>query len=242
MHQALIQIYRRMPTWSAQVGRARLPNATPGMFSFNPATAFVGDAVVVYSVRDTGDPVGTLGNMLNSAEARVVITVLATASFVDANNNKRFDAGVDVALTRGEISDGVFDTQVTEGGYTRVIAGAGLVIPGSAISTTNIISFRAAGILVINANLSTTQSVTLTSVEQDVLFDVPTIMATSFIRVSAKKTILSAAGTGWQYTPRRFDRDRWQGFGRSSRIGCECRFGDTGSRPRHETNIQPTRN
>ncbi|MEM8667498.1 MAG: choice-of-anchor I family protein [Planctomycetota bacterium] len=49
-------------------------------------------------------------------------------SYVDANNNQLFDSGSDMPLVEGELNDGRFSTNRSEGGYQEVIPGAGLFV------------------------------------------------------------------------------------------------------------------
>ncbi len=126
-----------------------------GDLTYEATAGTTGTAIVSVTLTDDG---GTDNDGKDtSATQTFTITVdpVATGiSFVDANNNQVFDSG-DVALVDGEVEDGVFDTRRTEGGYTTVIAGAGLVIDGAAVSAARV-DFVADGDVVINTDLTST--------------------------------------------------------------------------------------
>lgn len=111
-------------------------------------------------------------------------------SFVDANNDHLFDAGTDVALVGGEVEDGLFDTLVPEGGYVRVIPGAGLVVNGGPISARNV-TYRAQGDVVINADLDADLDIRLTSRQQSVVLDDPVLTAGDDVLLWAGQDIVS---------------------------------------------------
>jgi adhesin HecA-like repeat protein len=127
----------------------------------------------------------------------------AAFSFVDADNDKLFTAGTDVALVNGEVEDGVFDTQVGEGGYTTAIPGAGLYLGGSPISAFSI-GYVADGNLVVNTDLTATgplggsdgcsddgADLSLTSRDGDVLLDDPAVRAKRDVEIDAAGDIIS---------------------------------------------------
>jgi uncharacterized repeat protein (TIGR01451 family) len=114
-------------------------------------------------------------------------------SYVDADNDNRFFlADGDVPLDDGEVTDGIFNTDVTEGpDYTVAIPGAGLVINGAAIVVPGDIRYSADGDLVINTDLTAGDDIDLTSRDGSVLLDDPTIMAPDEIEIEAELDILS---------------------------------------------------
>jgi len=128
---------------------------------------------------------------LERLEDRRVLAPVAF-SFVDANNNQTYESGTDVALVAGEVDDGYFDTRRAEGGYTSVIAGAGLVINGPSIGS-RFVTMKADADLVINTDLEATRNVLLVSRYGSVRFDDPTVQARKHIRVNAAQDITSTA-------------------------------------------------
>ena len=89
--------------------------------------------------------------------------------FVDSNNDGVFN-GSDVALVNGELSDGIFSTKKSEGAYTSVVSGAGLVIPAGAgsVSASKINLLADGNILVGETLVSTSSHVTLKSLSGNV--------------------------------------------------------------------------
>jgi FG-GAP repeat len=138
-------------------------------------------------------------------------------SYVDADNDGYLTTfGGDVALTAGEVGDGRFDTNITEGGYTTVIAGAGLVVNGVPVIAQSI-TYRADGNLVVNTNLTATAaegshnqddddderddgehyrpgSIRLTSRDGAVLLGESQLTASNNIRIRAEVDIISSDG------------------------------------------------
>jgi len=121
-------------------------------------------------------------------------------SYVDANNDRFFAvANGDVALTDGEVEDGRFDTQILEGGYVTLIAGAGLVINGAPIIARNI-TYKATGDLVVNTDLTSNGEhrrrdgggdIRLISRDGSVLLDDPHFTTLDDIRIQAALDIVS---------------------------------------------------
>ncbi len=98
------------------------PSIAPnGTLSYTPAPSASGSATVSVTLTDDATAGGAA---ITTTPQTFLITVNPVAvdfSFVDANNNKIFDAG-DVKLVAGEVEDGFFDTRQKEGGYTSAIA------------------------------------------------------------------------------------------------------------------------
>ena len=131
---------------------------------------------------------------LEQLEARRVLTVAISNpafSFVDVDNDGLFYAGTDVPLTGGEADDGVFDTRRAEGAYTTPVPGAGLYIGGPAISVAGEVDYRSDGLLKINTDLTAGDELTLTSRDDTVTLDDPTITAPNEIEIEAELDIVS---------------------------------------------------
>ncbi|MEW4488342.1 right-handed parallel beta-helix repeat-containing protein [Thalassoglobus sp. JC818] len=88
-------------------------------------------------------------------------------SFVDANNDGVFNEG-DVLLGE-ELADGIFDTRRTEGNYTEVIHGAGVVIQSTIDAS--FIQIKADGDIIVESNLIADNDITLKSKHGSIIVD-----------------------------------------------------------------------
>jgi hypothetical protein len=109
--------------------------------------------------------------------------------YVDANDNGSFDGG-DVALTKGEVEDGFFDTRIAEGGYSSVIAGAGLVIDGDPISGPNL-TYKSEGGLLVKTDLESREDIRLVSRFRSVVVHNTALTAGDDVFLWARRDILN---------------------------------------------------
>lgn len=170
--------------------------------------------VVKNTVTVSADRPDTTANSTNntvSVETRIK-SLDPGFSYVDKNNDHVFllpDG--DVALVKGEVADGQFDTREVSGGYTTVIAGAGLVVNAPVIKVPKI-SFKADGDVTINTALNATgkridktgDSVYLASRTGDVsslnIDSSQDIWVRAFDDIFVGKAIMTAAGEVELYT------------------------------------------
>ena len=163
--------------------------ASNGTLSYTPAANANGSATVTVTLTDDATAGGAA---ITTAAQTFRITVNPVAlefSFVDANNNKIFDAG-DVKLMAGELADGFFDTRQKEGGYKSVIPGTGLVLATNRFSGGNL-TYRADGRLVVDTNLTASDDIFLWSRQSSVQLDDPQLTAVDRIDIWAKTDISS---------------------------------------------------
>lgn len=113
---------------------------------YTPAMSFTGTETFDYQICD---------DLGDCDTAKVTVTVRPSSNFnyVDSNNNRQFDIGIDVPLIQGELEDGSFSTTKLEGGYTQIVAGAGLVI-NNPLSAKRHLDVRAEGNIDVRAMLA----------------------------------------------------------------------------------------